>query len=153
MMIEIVCPSEIDTRAAAGRLAPLCRPGDVVVLDGALGVGKTAFVSGLADGLGVEETVNSPTFVMMRRYDSGFLPLVHVDVYRIHSMSEFDDLGALENGSDGVVVIEWGSMVAASLPDERLVVAVESDEHEGKRTIRFQPHGLWLARPLGEVLA
>src|SRR5690606_19484421 len=86
IVIELECVSEIDTRAAAGRLAALCRPGDVIVLEGPLGAGKTAFTAGLADGLGVEELVVSPSFVLMRRYDSGFLPLVHVDVYRIRSM-------------------------------------------------------------------
>lgn len=153
-MISLRCTSEIDTRAAAGRLASLCRAGDVVVLDGPLGAGKTAFASGLADGLGVEETVNSPTFVMMRRYDSGFLPMVHVDVYRVGSIAEFEDLGALEDGVDGVVVIEWGSMVGKALPVDRLVVSIEVDDDDdvgARRTITISPFGSWKSRPIGEV--
>ncbi len=151
MIVEVRCPSEIDTRSAAGRLAALCRPGDVIVVVGQLGAGKTAFVSGLADGLGVEETVTSPTFVLMRRYDSGFLPLVHVDVYRLTSMAEFEDLGALENGVDGVVAIEWGEMVGASLPVDRLLVRIEVDGSNEERLIQMLPFGIWRSRPLDEV--
>ena len=149
-MIEIECASEIDTRAAAGRLAALCRPGDVIVLEGELGAGKTAFTSGLADGLGVEELVTSPTFVLMRRYDSGFLPLVHVDVYRITTTGEFEDIDALEEGREGVVVIEWGDAIAASLPTDRLTVRIDILD-DGARRLRLHPAGIWLARPLGEV--
>ena len=149
-MIQLQCPSEIDTRAAAARLAALCRPGDVIALDGRLGAGKTAFVGGMADGLGVEDVVASPTFVMVRRYDSGFLPLTHVDVYRVGSIAEFEDLGALENGVDGVVVIEWGSMVGAVLPEDRLVVEISVDSG-ATRTVRLRPFGHWASRPLHEV--
>jgi tRNA threonylcarbamoyladenosine biosynthesis protein TsaE len=149
-VIELECASEIDTRAAAGRLAALCRPGDVIVLEGALGAGKTAFTSGLADGLGVEELVTSPTFVLMRRYDSGFLPLVHVDVYRIASTGEFEDIDALEEGREGVVVIEWGDAVAAALPSDRLTVRIDVLP-DGARRLRLRPAGIWMARPLGEV--
>lgn len=150
-MIRIDCPTDTDTRATAGRLAALCRAGDVIVLVGSLGSGKTAFVSGLADGLGVEEQVTSPSFVIMRRYESGFLPLVHVDVYRLRSMLEFEDLEALDEGRDGIVVIEWGDAVATDLPPDRLHVeiAVNSDE---SRTIGFVPHGAWKTRPLHEMI-
>lgn len=151
-MIELTSTSDTDTRAAAGRLASLCRPGDVIVLNGQLGVGKTAFVSGLADGLGVEELVTSPTYVMMQRYDSGFLPLVHVDAYRIHSTGEFEDLDALDEGRDGVVVIEWGEAVAGQLPDDRLIVSIDLTE-DGTRIIKMSASGVWQARPLEELIA
>lgn len=151
-MIELTSTSDTDTRAAAGRLASLCRPGDVIVLNGQLGVGKTAFVSGLADGLGVEELVTSPTFVMMQRYDSGFLPLVHVDAYRIHSTGEFEDLYALDEGRDGVVVIEWGDAVVGQLPRDLLTVSIDMAE-DGTRTIRMSPSGIWQSRPLEELIA
>ena len=105
-MIEIHCPTDADTRAAARRLAALCRPGDVIVLNGRLGAGKTAFAGGLADGLGVDEQVTSPSFVLMRSYRSGFLPFFHVDAYRLGSIGEFEDLAALESAEDGVVVID-----------------------------------------------
>jgi tRNA threonylcarbamoyladenosine biosynthesis protein TsaE len=151
-MIEIVCPTETDTLAAAGRLASICRPDDVIVLAGPLGAGKTAFVSGLADGLGVEEIVASPSYVLMRRYDSGFLPLVHVDVYRLSSIGEFEDLGVFEEGRGGVVAVEWGEVVGGVLPADRLTVrfTVESD---GTRRLELVPGGIWQARPLEELVA
>lgn len=151
-MIEITCPTATDTRAAAGRLASLCRAGDVIVLVGRLGAGKTAFVGGLADGLGVDERVVSPSFVLMRRYDSGFVPLIHVDVYRVGSMLEFEDLEVLELGRDGVVVIEWGDAVGPELPPDRLRVEIDVHADES-RTIRLIPLGRWSERPLEQVKA
>ncbi len=151
-MIQLTSTSDTDTRAAAGRLASLCRPGDVIVLNGRLGAGKTAFVSGLADGLGVEETVTSPTYVIMRQYDSGFLPLVHVDAYRLSSSGEFEDLDALHEGSTGVVIIEWGVAVASLLPEDRLTVDIHV-EADGSRTITMSGSGVWNARPLEELIA
>lgn len=151
-MIQLTSTSDTDTRAAAGRLASLCRPGDVIVLNGPLGAGKTAFVSGLADGLGVEELVASPTYVMMQRYDSGFLPLVHVDAYRLRSSGEFEDLDALDEGRDGVVVIEWGEAVAALLPDDVLTVSIRVGEDE-TRHIVMSASGIWRSRPLEELIA
>ena len=149
-MIEVVAPTATDTRAAAGRLASLCRAGDVIVLIGPLGAGKTAFVGGLADGLGVDERVASPSFVLMRRYDSGFLPLIHVDVYRVGSLLEFEDLEVLELGRDGVIVIEWGDAVASELPADRLEIRMAVNEDES-RTLTFHGRGAWAGRPLSEV--
>ncbi len=149
-MIELRCPSVTDTRAAAARLASLCRPGDVVLLVGRLGSGKTTFTSGLADGLGIDEQVVSPSFVLMRRYDSGFLPLVHVDVYRLNSVGEFEDLEAFTEGRDGVVVIEWGNAVPGVMPPDRLEVEL-SAEDDGTRIVRLNAVGEWAGRPLEEV--
>lgn len=150
MIVTVTCPTETDTRAAAGRLASLLRPGDVVVLAGPLGCGKTTFTSGLADGLCVEEPVTSPSFVLMRRYESGFLPLVHVDVYRLGTIGEFEDLEALDEGRDGVVVIEWGNAVLPVLPPDHLVVEFEVAP-DSSRILRFVPSGNWKARRLEEV--
>lgn len=149
-MIVVNCPTDMETRALAARLASLCRPGDVIVLSGGLGVGKTTFVGGLADGLGVEEPITSPTFVLMRTYSSGFLPLVHVDVYRIGSALEFDDLEVFELGRDGVVAIEWGDVIGASLPADRLHVEL-SLLGETARAVTLRPLGAWAERPLAEV--
>lgn len=151
-MIRLRCDTDADTRAVARRLAALCRAGDVIVLSGKLGAGKTAFAGGLADGMGVEEAVTSPTFVLMRSYDSGFLPLVHVDAYRLRTIGEFEDLDAIETGQDGVVVIEWGNAVSPVLPHDRLEVELQV-EPDDARTLVFTPMGSWVARPLEEVTA
>ena len=93
----------------------MLEPGDLVVLGGELGAGKTVFTKGIADGLDVAETVVSPTFTLAREY-MGRLRLVHVDVYRLDRVQEFLDLG-LEDlaGDDAVTVVEWGDVVAAEL--------------------------------------
>jgi tRNA threonylcarbamoyladenosine biosynthesis protein TsaE len=149
-MIVVECPTEMETRALAARLASLCRPGDLIVLSGGLGVGKTTFVGGLADGLGVEEAITSPTFVLMRSYSSGFLPFVHVDVYRIGSALEFDDLEVFELGREGVVAIEWGEVIGMVLPPDRLHVDLQVTG-ETARTVTLRPLGEWNARPIAEV--
>lgn len=137
--------------AVAGRLAAEVKPGDVIVLSGDLGAGKTRFVGGLAAGLGVEEQVVSPTFVLTREYRSGFLPVIHVDVYRLGSMNEFEDLDVYERAAEGVLVIEWGDAVASALPTDVLTVRFEVDDAEA-RTLRFQPSGDWCERDLDRVV-
>lgn len=147
MVVTVTCPEEADTLAVAGRLAAEVRPGDVIVLSGSLGSGKTRFAGGLAAGLGVEEQVVSPSFVIMREYRSGFLPFVHVDVYRLGSVNEFGDLEVEERASEGVLVIEWGDAVAPMLPRDVLTVELEVDD-DGARTISFNPAGSWCNRNL-----
>ncbi len=149
MKIRVACPTTDDTTAVATRLAPLLRAGDVIALSGPLGCGKTLFTGGLAAALGVEGPVPSPTFVLARQYDDGFLPLVHVDVYRLGSYNEFLDLGVLEAASDGVLVVEWGEAVESLLPEHLLVrFEVESD---GERVLSFHAPASWESRPLQEV--
>lgn len=132
-------------------MAPLLNPGDIVVLKGGLGSGKTLFTGGLATGLGVEEQVVSPSFVLVRQYRSGFMPLVHVDVYRLGSMNEFEDLDVFEMARDGVLVIEWGDAIESGLPDDHLRVELEVADDES-RTIRLVPCGDWDERTLEMML-
>jgi tRNA threonylcarbamoyladenosine biosynthesis protein TsaE len=134
----------------ARKLAASLRPGDVVLLAGGLGVGKTLFTSGLAAGLGVEEPVVSPSFVLVRQYRTGFLPVVHVDVYRLTSLNEFDDLEVFDLAADGVVVIEWGDALEGAVPEDHLRIdfVVEPDS---ARVLRLTPAGSWTERDLGLV--
>ncbi len=143
--------SPADTLALGRRLAGLLRPGDVVLLEGRLGAGKTLLASGIAEGLGVQEKVTSPTFVLVRSYD-GFMPLHHADVYRLSSIAEFDDLDLSATSSDGVLLIEWGNAVATSVPEDHLVVAIESMGADERR-ICVTPHGEWTTRALEGLVA
>ena len=127
------------------------RPGDVLLLKGRLGAGKTVFASGLAEGLGVQEQVTSPTFVLARRYE-GFMPLIHADVYRIGSSAEIEDLDLLDEAENGALVVEWGDVVEQKFGDDHLLVEIVLEGEEGRR-IRLTPHGSWIDRPLGEVAA
>lgn len=99
--------SEAATMAVARAFAARLEPGDVLLLEGPLGAGKTAFVRGLAEGLGAPpEAVSSPTFTLVQEYQGGRLPLQHADLYRL-SPVEVDDLGLAEMGEDGVLAVEW----------------------------------------------
>lgn len=150
-MIEVRCATENDTRRVAGRLSATLQPGDVVVLAGPLGSGKTLFTQGLAAGLGVEEPVVSPSFVLVREYRSGFLPIVHADVYRLGSLNEFADLDVFEHASEGVLVIEWGHAVDSVLPPDHLRVEFEVED-DGARLLRLTPGGIWRGRNLDALI-
>jgi len=144
-MTPFFCPRPGDTADLGARLAALLRPGDVVVLSGPLGAGKTLFTSGIAAGLGVEEPVISPSFILTREYSSGFLPLIHADIYRLTTRNEFDDLDLLSQSSQGVLVIEWGDVVEPILPPDHLRVDFEVDDDEA-RNITLVPFGSWRTR-------
>lgn len=150
-MTSVICPHEADTRAFAGRLASELRPGDVVLLAGGLGSGKTVFTGGLAAGLGVDEQVVSPSFVLVREYRSGFMPVIHADVYRLGTLNEFDDLDVFEMARDGVLVIEWGDAVEPALPDDHLRVEFEVGDDE-TRVLTLVPAGSWSERNLEAVV-
>ncbi len=148
-MISFLCPGPGDTANLGARLAALLRPGDVIVLSGPLGAGKTLFTGGIAAGLGVEEPVTSPSFVLSREYLSGFLPLIHADIYRLSSRNEFDDLDLVAQASEGVLVIEWGDAVEPILPPDHLRVDFEVGDAEA-RNINLVGYGSWPSR-LGEL--
>lgn len=106
--------SEAETAHAARELAATLTAGSVVLLFGDLGAGKTAFVRGLADGLGIgADQVTSPTFTLVQEYRGGRLPIVHVDLYRLNDPREIDELGLEELGADAVLAIEWAEKMPA----------------------------------------
>ena len=149
-MIEVQTDAPSDTLALGQRLASILQPGDVLLLNGRLGTGKTLLTSGIAEGLGITAPVASPSFILSRRYDDGFLPLTHADVYRIESIAEFEDLELEEGAADGVLVIEWGQAVASAVTEDRLEIAIEFDGESG-RIFRLEPQGSWTSRPLVEL--
>ena len=135
------------TRAVAAALAEQLVAGDLVLLVGDLGAGKTAFAQGLAKGLGIEEPVTSPTFTIVQQYE-GRLRLAHVDVYRLDRVQDLYDLGFDELiDDDGVTVVEWGDLVAQALPTEHLLVRIEPGTADNERVIDFSYHGArWRGR-------
>jgi tRNA threonylcarbamoyladenosine biosynthesis protein TsaE len=132
----IVSAAESDTEAAGEQLAATLAAGDVVLLHGQLGAGKTAFVRGLARGLGASaDDVSSPTFTLIQEYRGGRLPLFHVDLYRLEPR-EVDDLGLDELISgDAVVAIEWAERWPGR-PSDAIEISIE-DEREDRRRIRI----------------
>jgi tRNA threonylcarbamoyladenosine biosynthesis protein TsaE len=149
--IGVSCPGEGDTRAIGRRLASLLRAGDIVLLSGDLGAGKTVFVSGIAEGLGVQDRVVSPSFILVQRYE-GLVALVHADLYRVMSSGEIEDLDLPSEAAEGVLVVEWGDVSEKSFGEEHLLIRITADL-DGTRTIEFHPRGSWTARPLQEVVA
>jgi tRNA threonylcarbamoyladenosine biosynthesis protein TsaE len=149
-MIQARCPLPEDTEALGARLAASLRPGDVVVLAGGLGAGKTLLTKGIATGLGVDETVVSPSFVLVREYRSGFIPVIHADVYRLGTVNEFEDLDVFDRAVDGVLIVEWGGAVESALPRDHLRIEFEVEDDEA-RTLRFVGEGSWAHRDLGGV--
>jgi tRNA threonylcarbamoyladenosine biosynthesis protein TsaE len=146
-VIGAATKSADDTRDLAAQISSLVRPGDVVLLSGELGAGKTTFAQGFGRGLGVTEPIVSPTFILMRSYP-GRLPLVHCDVYRLDHLQEVIDLGLPELLDDGAVaLVEWGDVVASALPADFLEVRMEFGDGEDERTLRFRAVGpKWSAR-------
>ena len=146
-MILTRTKSADETRALAAELAPLTVPGDLVLLAGGLGSGKTVFAQGFGRGLGVTESITSPTFILMRGYE-GRIPLFHLDVYRLDQMQELIDLGISEMLDEGgVALIEWGDRVEPALPTDFLEVRIEPGESDEERLLRFRAVGpRWPAR-------
>lgn len=131
---DVAVDNPAQTERLAALLGGIVQPGAVIVLDGDLGAGKTTFVRGLADGMGLTGTVvSSPTFTLIHEYD-GDVPLYHFDTYRLNDPSEFVELGAEEYlASGGVCAIEWGGRVTSELPSERLEIvltAARDESHE-----------------------
>ena len=145
--IEIATPADME--ALGRRLGGLLQPGDVVSLNGSLGAGKTLLVSGVAQALGVEVQVTSPTFLVVRTYE-GLLRLTHVDVYRLSTTAEFTDLELLEAAADGVLMIEWGDAVRGALPDDLLNIDITATV-DGPRLVAIDGEGEWETRPLAEL--
>ncbi len=140
-MIRAATKSVDDTRALAAEIAALAAPGDLVVLAGDLGTGKTAFAQGFARGLGVKEPVTSPAFILVRTYE-GRLPLIHLDVYRLDQMQELVDLGIAELLDEGgVTLVEWGDAVTPGLPADFLEVRLDAGESPDDRTLTVRSVG------------
>jgi tRNA threonylcarbamoyladenosine biosynthesis protein TsaE len=136
------------TRELAAAVASHAQAGDLVLLAGDLGTGKTVFVQGFARGLGIDEQVTSPTFVLLRPYQGPALRLLHADIYRLDQLSEVLDLGLLEQLDEkAVACVEWGDLAAPVLPADFLVVHLAYGDGDDDRTVEARPVGAgWHAR-------
>lgn len=126
--------NEKETENFGRRLGESLSAGDVVAMVGDLGTGKTTLTAYIARGLGIKETVSSPTFTIIKEYNSGRLPLYHFDVYRIGDPEELFNIGADEYfDGDGVCVVEWADLVSEELPENSKYIFIEYGEKEGER--------------------
>lgn len=131
-----------DTRRVAAELARGLGDGDVVLLDGDLGAGKTQFAQGVAAGLGVTESVTSPTFNIMFEYTSGRVPLYHFDLYRLDDASQLEDVdfyGVTDSSTPGVALVEWASMFPDEMPEDAVRVRISRvPGDDGARVIEIE---------------
>lgn len=135
----MILASHEDTLKLGKKIGDVLKPGDILLLEGDLGAGKTTFTQGLAEGLGVDEFVNSPTFVIINEYFSGHLPLYHMDLYRLEDEAQLYDLGVEEYFfGNGVSVVEWPEIALSLLPEAytRLTFLREGQGREVKITTR-----------------
>ena len=150
-VVSPALPSAEDTRAWGRQLGEVLRRGDLVVLTGGLGAGKTTLTQGLADGLGVRGPITSPTFVIARVHPPLVAgpALVHVDAYRLGGFAELDDLDLDTSLEESVTVVEWGHGLAEDLADDRLEVTLSGED---TRRARVQSHGpRWADADLSEL--
>jgi tRNA threonylcarbamoyladenosine biosynthesis protein TsaE len=143
---ELTVPTSADMRRLGARLAELVRAGDLLVLTGDLGAGKTTLVQGLASGLGTPGPVLSPTFVIARVHRGGRLPLVHVDAYRLGSSIEVDDLDLDASVDESVTVVEWGEGLVENLAGDRMELRISrsiDEADEARRVSVTTTGGRW----------
>lgn len=121
-----------ETRALGKKIGAQAQPGEVYTLIGDLGVGKTVFTQGIAEGLGITEPVNSPTFTIVQVYDSGRMPFYHFDVYRIGDIEEMDEIGYEDCFyGEGLTMIEWANLIHEILPEKRKDITIEKNLEKG----------------------
>jgi tRNA threonylcarbamoyladenosine biosynthesis protein TsaE len=156
VLLRATTSSVEETRDLAEAVSGLARSGDVIVLAGDLGAGKTAFVQGFGRGLGVSARITSPTFTLVHVYDDGRLPVHHLDVYRLDQLSEALDLGLAEMLDEGgVILVEWGDAITPVLPHDLLEVRLTFGSGDDDRELAVRTVGPgWAARhdPLAAVL-
>jgi len=147
-VIQLTTSSARETQEVASKIAALIEQGDLVLLVGELGAGKTTFAQGFGQALGVVEPITSPTFTLAREYEGQRLTMHHLDVYRLEQIDEVLDLALPELlDSASVTLIEWGDAIIPALPGEYLEVRLEYGDDDDERVISVRPVGhRWLSR-------
>lgn len=143
MIYETRSPEE--TRELGKKIGAGAKPGDLYTLVGDLGVGKTVFTQGIAEGLGISEPICSPTFTIVQVYEEGRMPFYHFDVYRIGDIEEMDEIGYEDYFyGEGLCMIEWANLIEEILPEKRFDVTIEKDLEKGfdYRKITIKEHGI-----------
>ncbi len=137
----MISHSAEETRNLGKKLSACLKAGDVVLLEGDLGAGKSEFARGVARGLGISGPVPSPSFTILNAYDEGRIPLYHFDWYRLESVQEIYEMGMEEQlGGDGIALIEWSGRAKECLPERVLEIRIRALEDE-RREIAFLPRG------------
>ena len=141
-MQSIICHSEEETKKFASNLATILENGDIIILKGELGAGKTKFVEGVLRNFGLEDEISSPTFTIVNEYHNEKADIMHFDLYRINDISEFDMIGGEEYFDRGICLIEWGEMIEDILPKDYIKITIEKNEQdENERILKIETFG------------
>lgn len=139
---KFVSNSEQDTKNFANKLASKLKIGDIVVLTGELGAGKTKFTEGFLSYFGLEDEISSPTFTIVNEYKNDKTTIYHFDVYRLEDSDEFYAIGGDEYFENGICIIEWGELIKDALPENYINITFEKDEiDENKRILNIETIG------------
>ncbi len=141
-MINLISHSENETKELAKKIAKNLKPGDIIVLTGELGSGKTKFTEGFLSYFNLENELSSPTFNIVNEYDTPNFPIYHFDVYRLEDIDEFYAIGGEEYFSSGICIIEWGEKIEEALPPSYLKISFSRNyENESIRNITIENFG------------
>lgn len=156
-MYNFISKSENETMDLASDIAGQLSTGDIIVLSGDLGSGKTKFVEGFLDYYGLDKEISSPTFTIVNEHDvtvnNNFLPIYHFDVYRLADIDEFYAIGGDEYFNNGICLIEWGELIEPILPKEYLKISfTRNDIEENTRILNIFPYGEKFENIIKEIL-
>lgn len=152
-MYNYISNSENDTMMLARNLASKLNNGDIIVLSGDLGSGKTKFTEGFLSYFELENEISSPTFTIVNEYQKDTINIYHFDVYRLSSSDEFYAIGGEQYFENGICIFEWGEQIKDALPKEYLHITFERDfENESKRILNLQPYGEKYEKLIKELL-
>lgn len=138
-MYEIICKSEYKTKEYARNLAGILKKGDVIVLSGELGAGKTKFVEGILNYFGLQDEISSPTFTIVNEYKNDEISIFHFDLYRLSDIYEFENIGGEEYFNKGICIFEWGELIEDILPNDYLKISFsKQNDNENIRILNIE---------------
>lgn len=141
-MSQIICENEYKTKEFANNLAKVLKKGDVIVLSGELGAGKTKFTEGLLNYFGLQDEISSPTFTIVNEYQNDKINIYHFDLYRLGDIYEFENIGGEEYFSKGICIFEWGELIEDILPDDYIKIYFsKAEDNQDLRILDIQTFG------------
>ena len=140
-MQEVLCKSELETKAFAKNFASKLRKGDIIVLSGDLGAGKTKFVEGILAYFEMQEEISSPTFTIVNEYHNEKIDIYHFDLYRLKDVYEFENIGGEEYFNKGICIFEWGELIEDILPNDYIKITIEKGNTDDERKLIIETLG------------
>jgi tRNA threonylcarbamoyladenosine biosynthesis protein TsaE len=139
---EVICKNEYETKIYASNLASILKKGDLIILTGELGAGKTKFVEGVLTHFGMQDEISSPTFTIVNEYHNNKADIYHFDLYRLSDVYEFENIDGESYFSKGICIFEWGEMIEDILPEDYLKITFAKDDNdENVRKLEIEPKG------------